>query len=224
MLPLIIREWGGVMEQPAGLSAKERAVLLALMSQAREISNPELAAIAGFRLDGKERRKLNDLRLVDSRKPGRAYLHELADAGWHWCATELSAGLPASATSAEGALYAVLGGIGRYLERAGLSLADVFQQPQAPESRKPDDIGELITSAYRELASEPGKFIKLRELRAYLDDVPGAEIDATLERLYRAQQINLVPQANQQGLTKADRESAVRIGGEAKHMISIVRG
>ncbi len=38
------------------------------------------------------------------------------------------------------------------------------------------------------------------------------------------QRVNLVPQANQQALTEADRESAVRIGGEAKHLISITRG
>lgn len=75
------------MTQPEDLSAKERAVLFALMSQAREISNPELEERAGFRLDGKERRRLNRSKLVDSRKAGRAYAHELTDAGWHWCAT-----------------------------------------------------------------------------------------------------------------------------------------
>ena len=55
------------------LSAKERAVLFALMGEAREVSNSELAERAGFRLDGKERRKLNDLKLVASRKAGRTF-------------------------------------------------------------------------------------------------------------------------------------------------------
>ena len=54
--------------QADDLSVKERAVLFALMGEAREVSNAELAERAGFRLDGKERRKLNDLKLVDSRK------------------------------------------------------------------------------------------------------------------------------------------------------------
>jgi hypothetical protein len=209
------------MKQPQDLSAKERAVLFALMGEAREISNPELAERAGFRLDGKERRRLNDLKLVDSRMAGRAYVHELADAGWHWCATELSAGLHGKVTSMEGALYAVLGGLGRYLEYSQQSLADVFQQRPA---EKPDDIEELITSAYLRLADEPGKFVRLRELRARLSDVPRAELDSALEMLYRAQRVNLVPQANQQALTEADRAAAVRIGGEAKHMLSIRRG
>jgi hypothetical protein len=42
--------------------------------------------------------------------------------------------------------------------------------------------------------------------------------------MYRTQQVNLVPQSNQQALTKADRDAALRIGGEAKHMISVSRG
>jgi hypothetical protein len=212
-----------LMKQPEDLSVKERAVLFALMGEAREISNPELAERAGVRLDGKERRRLNSLKLVDSRMVGRAYSHELTDAGWHWCATELSVGLHGKVTSMEGALYAVLGGIARYLGYSEQSLADVFQQ-RGVEAEKPGDIDELITSSYLQLAGEPGKFVKLRELRARLSDVPRDELDSALERLYRVQQVNLVPQANQQALTEADRESAVRIGGEAKHMISITRG
>lgn len=206
---------------PEELSVKERAVLFTLMAEAREIANNELAERAGFRLDGKERRKLNDLKLVDSRLVGRGYLHELTDAGWRWCATELSAGPRGKATSMEGALYAVLGGLARYLDHFEQSLAEVFEQ-RGPS--KPVDIDEIITSAYLRLADEPGKFVKLRELRAQLSDVPREELDAALERLYRAQQVNLVPQSNQQALTEADRAAVVRIGGEAKHMISIRRG
>ncbi len=198
--------------------------MFALMGEAREVSNSELAERAGFRLDGKERRRLNDRKLVDSRKVGRSYAHELTDAGWDWCATHSSEGPQAKVSSMEGALYAVLGGLARYLEYSEQSLADVFQQ-RAPESReKSGDIADLISAAYLRLASEPGKFVKLRELRAELSDVPRSELDPSLEGMYRAQQVNLVPQSNQQALTQADRESALRIGGEAKHMISIRQG
>jgi hypothetical protein len=210
--------------QDEDLSVKERAVLFALMGEAREVSNSELAESAGFRLDGKERRRLNDQDLVDSRKIGRTYAHELTDAGWAWCATHFSEPSQARASSMEGALYAVLGGLARYLEYSEQSLADVFQQraPEAPE--KPADIAELIRAAYQRLASEPGKFVKLRELRAETSDIPRSELDSSLEGMYRAQQVNLVPQSNQQALAQADRESALRIGGEAKHMISIRQG
>jgi DNA-binding Lrp family transcriptional regulator len=207
--------------QSEDLSIKERAVLFALMGEAREVSNSELAERAGFRLDGKERRRLNDRKLVDSRKIGRTYAHELADAGWDWCATHLSEGPQGRSSSMEGALYGLLGGLARYLEYSEQSLADVFQQRDVEEPKKPDAIAELIRAAYVRLASEPGKFVKLSELHAELSDVPRRELDSSLEGMYRAQQVNLVPQSNQQALTQADRKSALRIGGEAKHMISI---
>jgi hypothetical protein len=216
--------------QPEDLSVKERAVLFALLGEAREVSNPELAEHAGFRLDGKERRKLNDLKLVNSRKAGRTYAHELTDAGWRWCATELSAGLPAKASSTEGALYVVLAGFARYLDYTDQSLADIFRwrstEADAAESHGIDgqSIDDLIKTAYRSLAAEPAEFVKIRELRAKLPDIPRAELDSALERMYRTQQVNLVPQSNQQALTNADRDVALRIGGEAKHMISVSRG
>jgi hypothetical protein len=189
--------------QGEDLSVKERAVLFALMGEAREVSNSELAQSAGFRLDGEERRRLNDRKLVDSRKVGRTYAHELTDAGWDWCATYLSAGPRGRASSMEGALCAVLGGLARYLEYSEQSLADVFQRrdPEAPE--KPGDLPELIRAAYLRLASEPAKFVKLRELREELSDVPRSALDSSLEEMYRAQQVNLIPQSNQQALTQA---------------------
>jgi hypothetical protein len=181
--------------QVEDLSVKERAVLFALMGEAREVSNSELAERAGFRLDGKERRRLNDQKLVDSRKVGRTYAHELTDAGWDWCATHVSAGPQDRPSSMEGALHAVLGGLARYLEYSEQSLADVFQQrePEAPEKL---DIAELIKAAYLRPASEPGQFVKLRKLRAELSgDVPCNELDSWLDGMYRRQQVNLVPQS-----------------------------
>ena len=49
-----------------GLSGRERAVLFALLAAARKVSNAELAALIGIRLDGEMRRRLNDLKLVES--------------------------------------------------------------------------------------------------------------------------------------------------------------
>ena len=213
--------------QADDLSVKERAVLLALLGEAREISNPELAERAGFRLDGKERRKLNDLKLVESRKAGRAYMHELTDAGWHWCATELNAGPRGKMTSMEGALYAILGGIARHLDDTGQSLADLFRLrparapgPSAPDSQD-EGIAGLIEAAYHRLADTPGRFVKISELRAQLPGISRADLDSALEEMYRSQRVNLVPQSNQQSLTDADRRAALRIGGEVKHLILV---
>jgi hypothetical protein len=210
--------------QSDDLSVKERAVLFALMGEAREVTNPQLAERTGFRLDGKERRKLNGLKLVDSRRAGRTYVHELTDAGWRWCAVELSAGLRGKATSMEGALYAILGGIGRHLDDTGQSLADIFRWSSADEAASApqgEDVEKLIMEAYQALAAEPGEFVKVRELRDRLSVIARPDLDSALERMYRAQRVNLVPQDNQQALTDADRQSALRVGGEFKHLLSV---
>jgi hypothetical protein len=210
--------------QPDDLSGKERAVLFALLGEAREVTNSQLAECAGFRLDGKERRKLNDLKLVNSRKLGRTYAHELADAGWHWCAMELAAGVPGKATSMEGALYAILGGLARHLDATGQILADVFRRRSADEptsSPQGEDVERLVLDAYRDLAAEPGEFVKLRELRGRLSVIARLDLDLALERMYRAQRVNLIPQSNQQALADADRLSALRVGGEFKHLLSV---
>jgi hypothetical protein len=215
------------------LSAKERAALLALLSEARKLSNPELKERVGFTLDGPPRRRLNNLKLVESEKPGRAYFHELTPAGLEWCESELSAGPGQGGESMERALYAVLAGLGRHLARTGQSLKDIFSDGQgattvnnglhAVLSAAPVDVSNRIRTAYGELAEEPGDFVRLHELRVKLADIPRADLDAALSKLYQEQRINLVARANQEVLTDDDRDSALPIGGSRKHRISIGR-
>lgn len=152
------------------LSRRERQVLSVLLAAGGPVPNASLAASAGIRLLGAERRRLNDLRLVTSVKRGRGFVHELAPAG----------------------------------------------------------VEALITDAYGALAAAPGEFVGLRELREQLPGAcatgPGrARVDEALREMYAAQRINLVPRSNQRALSAGDREAAIRLGGEHKHMISIER-
>lgn len=210
--------------QLEALSTKERAALFVLLAEARELTNAEFEERAGFRLTGKERVHLNDLKLVESHKAGRTYVHELTDAGWYRCTDELSACWGPGAKPMERALYTLLHALGRYLDRTDRSLADVFAPSRPPE---PDDvlathsIESLIFSTYRELAGEPGDFIKLSQLRRHLANISRDDLDATLDGLYQDGYIELAPQANQRTLTAGDRDSALWAGGEEKHLISI---
>ena len=139
------------------LGHKQTAALLTLMALAREVSNPELETVVGFRLDGKYRRELNDLNLVDSHKQRRYFVHELTDAGWAWCADELNAQTPPPPHgSLSGALYVVLAGLDGYLRRQRLSLADLFTPETEPT---PDEIENRIRAAYRELAGSPRDWV-----------------------------------------------------------------
>ena len=203
------------------LSARERAVLFALLSAARKLSNAELEALIGIRLEGKERRKLNDLKLVESEKPGRWFVHELSDAGWRWCAQELAAAPTGRGSSLERAHYRVFAVFARYLDAAGLSLADIVRPEAEAEAEAEADLTACIEAGYRSLAAGSGEFVSLRELRLRLPGRSRPDVDAALAALFTAQRINLIPQSNQRALSEADREAALRIGGECKHLISI---
>jgi hypothetical protein len=196
------------------LTARQRAVLFALLGQTRPVANRELEALIGVRLDGAERRDLNDRKLVESVKAGRAFAHELTDKGWRWCNQELAAAPGPRAGALERAHYLVFGLFARYLDAAGLSLADVATADAA-------DLTAGIEAAYRSLAAAPGRFVSLREVRLRLPGRPRPAVDAALAALFAAQRVNLVPQSDQRALSAADRDAAVRIGGEDKHLISI---
>lgn len=213
------------------LSARERAALFALLVAARKLSNSELEAQIGMRLAGKERRRLNDMKLVESEKPGREFVHELSDGGWRWCADELSTGLAGRGTILERSLYQVLGMFERYTAAARLSLADVATldvkaRPRGRHKRRDTAEGEgdltvRVAAAYAALTPGSGEFIKLRELREYLADIPRTALDGTLAAMFTAQRVNLIPQSNQQALTTDDHAAALRLGGEHKHLFCI---
>jgi hypothetical protein len=216
------------------LSVRERAVLFALLGEARQVSNLELETLIGFRLIGQERRRLNDRKLVESAKVGHGvYAHELSDAGWRWCAEDLTQGPAGRGSSLERAHYLLFGRFVRYLNAAGLSLAEfVTAVPQGghdavahsagrPRGRHAVNVTARVEAAYRELAPASGEFVRLRDLRERVADIPRPDVDSALVVLFTSQRINLIPQENQQALSAADRASALRIGGENKHLISI---
>jgi len=202
------------------LSVGQRAALFALLGEARKVPNPELKQLIGFSLVGGERRGLNERKLVESEKIGRAFVHELSDKGWRWCAEDLAADPAGRESSLERAHYLVFGAFSRYMSAAGLSLADVVGPP-SPAADAAMDAAARIEVGYRALAPASGEFVKLHELRLRLADVPRTDLDSALAAMFTTQRINLIPQENQQALSAADRESALRIGGEYKHLISI---
>lgn len=195
------------------LGTRHRAALFMLMAEAREVSNTELRERWNLAIVNPYRKVLNDLKLVTSQRDAgnKPLRHELTDAGWRWCLDELSAPVPARSGSLGGALYAVLSGLNRYLDRQGLHLGDVFQ-PDAETS---------IRRAYLKLADQPRDWIRLVDLRPLLGDLPRTVVDDALRRMDRTEGVTLIPEAKQRILTAEDRAAAVRIGDEDNHLISI---
>ena len=194
------------------LTLRERCVLFVLMAEARELTNAEMQAVAGVKLDGKERRRLNDLGLVASEKgKGGAYLHMLTDAGWVWCGEESAHEHPSRSGSAGGALYAVLGGLRRYLDDTGHPLADIF---------RPDVAGQ-VEAAYEQLTRGSGTPVRLAALRERLDGVPRDDVDRAIELLSKREGVHVRAESDQKTLTDEDRAAAVVLGGTPRHLLTI---
>jgi hypothetical protein len=200
------------------LSGTEQAVLLVLMSEARPVPNPELERL-GPKLDKTSRERLNRLKLVDT-TVGRPLVHELTDDGWAVCRTMFGADVPPRATGQGRALYTVLRALGRYFDSADLRPADVFLPPADATSATVED---RVRDTYRRLTQRPGGWVPLARLRGELPDVGRADLDHALVRLYQSPGVSLIPEENQKTLTATDRDAAVRIGNQPKHLIAIER-
>jgi hypothetical protein len=193
------------------LTLTERCVLFVLMAEAREMTNADLHAAAGLRLDGKYRLRLNKLGLVDSTMVGRAYIHELNEAGTLWCAEELSGERPSRSGPAGGALYSILRGLRRHLDDTGHTLAEVFKA----------DVQSQVEAAYSDITGGTGASIRLAILRKRLSGVPKGELDRALELLARREDVHLHAESDQKELTDEDLEAAVVLGGTPRHRLVI---
>ena len=200
----------------------ERAVMIALMALNREMRNAELKRRYGLDLKKAARLKLNREGLLQSRKvPGKGFVHELTDAGWAWVVAELDAKAPPRAGSAGGALYALLNGLKAALEARGMVIQELFDQSEPTAPRQPGSLRERIRQAYRNLASQPWDWVELRDLRAQLGDWPRREVDLELVRMFREKDVNLTLHEDLRRLTEADRDAALRVGVDDRHLISM---
>jgi hypothetical protein len=212
---------------PDELTGTEQAVLLVLMAESRPVPNPELERL-GPKLDKPKRDRLNRLGLIES-SGTRPVVHELTDAGWALCRSLFGAGAPPRSTGQGKALYTLLAALHRYFEKAELVPADVFlpaEQPadvtaEAPAAATGADPELQLRTAYAGLAARPGGWVSLLRLRHALPGLPRPTVDAALISLYQQPGVSLIPEENQKVLTPADREAAVEIGNQDKHLIAI---
>jgi hypothetical protein len=197
------------------LTPRDRVLVMALMAlNEEEVTNRTFKERAGFTLDGDARKRLNKAGLVNSEMRGRAYWHQVTDDGWAWCWDEMAQPAPDHGDSGTRALYTVLAGLRRYLDRTDLRLADVFGV---------DPLEARIRAAYWQLAKAPGDWVGLAKVRELLNGAPTAEVDDALRRLEREPDVHIAPETDQRRLTPADRAAAVRIGGDDNHLLKMDR-
>lgn len=215
-------------------------LLLILMAEDAELSNREITEkyARGLELTGIPRKQLVDEKLIECRKNGRAYFFTLSDKGWSWCREELTRTVPNGSGSAGHALYAVLGGLDRFLQRTGHSLAHTFGNPPDSLGDRPDsdlrpvddvptarptadEIEREIRVAYRRLAAAPGSWVSLADIRDQLPGFAKQEVDGVLRLMVRMAGVQIEEETNQKALTHRDRAAAVSIGGRDQHVLAI---
>jgi hypothetical protein len=217
---------------PDELSGVEQAVLLVLMAEGRPVPNPELEYL-GPVLKKDYRDRLKDKKLIDV-VPGRPMTLELIEQGYDLCRELMGTDPPPGVRGQSKALYTLMKGLCRYVDREDLELHEVFpargaDQPDTAKTAAPqdtssasEDLHDRVRSAYAKLADyAPARLIRLVRLRAELADVPRHELDAVLVDLNRLPGVSLLPQEDQKWLTDEDRAAALRIGVKDNHVIVI---
>ncbi|OZE73723.1 hypothetical protein CH305_26230 [Rhodococcus sp. 15-649-2-2] len=210
------------------LNGTEAAVLLVLMAEASPVKNSELRTM-GPELAKPSRDKLKNAGLIEVNSSVRPMTLELTDKGWRTCGELIGGEPPARSTGAGKAMFTVLAGLRRWLDRTDSRPADVFSPREdepapAGRSEKSDetvDIEASIRTAYARLAREPGSTVRLSRLRNELHDIPRSDLDDALARLRRASDVSLIPEENQKTLTDEERAAAVVVGNQQNHLLSI---
>ncbi|MEW2144607.1 hypothetical protein AB0869_17545 [Micromonospora vinacea] len=224
------------------LTPNQINALVVLMVEARRLTNVELKELAGFTLTGKDNTKLVDLGLVDTDRTHRPFAHELTDEGWRVARRLHTAAPPKQGGSTTRSLFVVLSNLHRSLDRLRVSHGDFFKQTEAtaptvgePQGEAPAptaaapaaapvsavEVEALVRSAYRELATAPGAWVGLADVRDRLADTDRAALDAALRAMVGREDVRIIPVANTKSLTARDRAAAVRIGNEDNHALAI---
>ena len=197
------------------------------MMSVEEVSNTGLRDEFGFTIDKKVRDRLVGSGLITARKSKElrgAFVHELTDAGWRQCREELAAEPPKGAQKGYRLLYGLAHNVDFFLTTASLKMADFFMPQGAvevPAARPAVDPDKALRDAYDSLASRPGAWVNLTRLRDALPHLSRDEVDEALLRLDLEPWAYLIPEANQKMLSETDRDAAIHVGGEDKHLLSI---
>lgn len=210
----------------AGLTPNQILALVVLMAEARQLTNKELAGLAGFAITGRDNTVLEDAGLIVTDRGKRPFAHRLTDKGWHTVRTLHTTAAPKEGKSAIQSLFALLAGVSRALQRLEIAHQDFFDRDAAPavpvvQVEATPDVEGLIRAAYQGLTDRPGNWVGLAELRGVLGGLDRSVVDEVLLRLVRQPGVRIIPVANKKSLTDRDRDAALRIGAEDSHAIAI---
>jgi hypothetical protein len=173
----------------------------------------------------KDRKALEKAKLTASEKRGRSIWIEVTDTGWAWANDHLASSLPAKTQSAGPILQAWLTHLQAFLRQRGFALADVItaraDSCSAPATRgSPLALEERIRKVYLDATGGVwNQRVRLSDLRRRLADVAKDVLDAALLKMQQASKLVLFRLDNQREITDADREAALFVGDEPRHVL-----
>lgn len=170
----------------------------------------------------KDRKALENAKIITNEKRGRSLWIEVTETGWAWANDHLTASLPARAPTASPILQTWLGHLQEFLHRRNFSLADIFTPPArqtpAADATVTTEIEDRVRTAYLDATGGAwNRRVRLSELRHRLRDVARDRFDATLLKMQQASKLVLLD--NQREITDADRDAALLVGGEPRHLL-----
>ena len=171
------------------------------------------------------REALQREKLITVEKRNRSNWIEVTDAGWAWAEANLSASLPDKSYAGTAILQSWLSQLDRFLKQRKIRLFELFEAKSEPE-KAPEyrELRDQIRTIYLEVTG--GKFnarALLRDIRLRLPNVDRGALDQALLRIQREDDASLMQLDNRLDLTEADREAAIMIGREPRHILWISR-
>jgi hypothetical protein len=197
------------------LTFAQLCLLITLMGEAREVPHAHLTNVRKIKLGTNYRRDLEERKLITVRKAekGSGILVDLTEKGWGVAKAQMGRPTPEKGGAAGAALYTMLSSIHGFLDRSDLAPAEFFVPEPGLDVR--------IRKAYTEIAMSPGELVSLATLRPRLAGADRAGVDAALVALSAAPDVRIVPESNQKTLSAEQRDAAVRIGNQDRHLIAI---
>jgi len=201
---------------------KRTLVLWALLANGGEAFGNEIKPA----VDKAEREALLAAGLISVEKRKRAYWIVVTDRGWRWAEDHLSDTLPDRSYAGTFILAGWLKHLQAFMHASKTPLAEILV-PRSTDSGKQTDKGSLaerIRAAY--LSITGGSFNKralLADIRKSLSDVSRDALDDALVRMQRQGDLTLMQLDNRPDITQADREAAIQIGQEPRHILWISR-
>jgi hypothetical protein len=207
----------------AELTSAEYAYLIILRAEDRETSNNEMYRDYEVRLLGPERRQLIQQGYVLSADRPTPYRFVLTGKGVDALRRPLTIEQNRVTTGAKRAAGERQLYWAAMLAQQKLLLRSSGRGKGTSDGAAPVDLAGRVRAAYTGLADEPGKYVRLADVRALLADVSKSELDKALEGMLDSPDVRLEPEPFGHRVGAAERSAAVHIGGEDRHKLAIGR-